>query len=76
MSDTGDEQALRPQLERWAADRVKVWGDLQKDDYDFRNWAKDASKQLLQAGSVYEYARESRKLTISPHFQIRPIPLR
>jgi len=62
MSDTGDEQALRPQLESWAADRVKVWGELQKDDYDFRNWAKDASKQLLQAGSVYEYARESRKL--------------
>jgi hypothetical protein len=34
---------------------VKAWGELQKDDYDFRNWAKDASKQLLQAGSVYEY---------------------
>jgi hypothetical protein len=31
------------------------------DDYDFR-WIKGASKGLLEAGCIYEYARESRKL--------------
>ena len=62
MSDTADEQAPRRQLESWAADRVKAWGELQKDDYDFRSWAKGASKNCLSAGAVYEYARESRKL--------------
>jgi hypothetical protein len=73
MSDTPDKQ-LSPerqkqqeverqrQLQVWAASRVKLWGELQKDDYDFRDWAKDANKNLLQAGAVYEYARESRKL--------------
>ena len=35
---------------------------LQIDDYDFRSWAKGASKNCLSAGAVYEYARESRKL--------------
>ena len=62
MRDTADEQAPRRQLESWAADRVKAWGELQKDDYDFRSWAKGASKNCLSAGAVYEYARESRKL--------------
>ena len=62
MSDTADEQAPRRQLESWAADRVKAWGELHKDDYDFRSWAKGASKNCLSAGAVYEYARESRKL--------------
>jgi hypothetical protein len=62
MSDAADEQALRRQLENWAANRVNAWGKLQKDDYDFRSWANDASKRLLQAGSIYEYARESRKV--------------
>jgi hypothetical protein len=51
------------ELERWAADRVKPWPrKLQSDDYDFRSWAKDASKNCLRAGAVYEYARESRRL--------------
>jgi len=64
MNDAADEQVLRRQLELETADRVKEWRELQEDDYDFRSWAgvKDASKQLLQAGSIYEYARESRKL--------------
>jgi hypothetical protein len=62
MSDTADEQAPRRQLESWAADRVRAWGEVQKDDYDFRSWAKGASKNCLSAGAVYEYARESRKL--------------
>jgi hypothetical protein len=49
-------------LENWAADRVRPWRGLHEDDYDFRSWAKNASKQLLRAGAIYEYARESRKL--------------
>jgi hypothetical protein len=52
----------RQQLERWVANRVKRWSKLQEDDYDFRSWAERASKERLQAGCVYEYARESRKL--------------
>jgi hypothetical protein len=58
------QQAIqREKLQKWAADRVNHWPrKLQIDDYDFRNWAKDANKNLLQAGAVYEYARESRKL--------------
>jgi hypothetical protein len=62
MSDAADEQVLRQHLESWAANRVSAWCELLEGDYDFRSWAKDASKQLLQAGSIYEYARESRKL--------------
>jgi hypothetical protein len=44
-----------------AAERVPPWGKVQKDDYDFR-WINGAPKQLLEAGCIYEYARESRKL--------------
>ena len=61
MSDS-NEQTRQKKLEHWAADRVKSWADPKENDYDFSIWAKDASKQLLQAGAVYEYARESRKL--------------
>ena len=60
-----DQEAIQRQkeLETWAADRVNQWPrKLPIDDYDFRSWAKDANKNLLQAGAVYEYARESRKL--------------
>jgi len=52
----------REELEKRAADRVKPWGKPQRDDYDFKTWTKDAGKNCLQAGAVYEYARESRKL--------------
>src|SRR5262245_6758276 len=64
MSDAVDEQAREKQLQFWAADRVRQWPPrkLQTDDYDFRSWAKGASKNCLHAGAVYEYARESRKL--------------
>ena len=44
-----------------AADHVTPWCKVQRDDYDFR-WIKGASKGLLEAGCIYEYARESRKL--------------
>lgn len=60
MSDATDDGQRR--LEFWAADHVKPWGELQADDYNFRSWAKGASKNCMQAGAVYEYARESRKL--------------
>jgi hypothetical protein len=52
----------RHDRERWAAERVKPWGKPQRDDYDFHSWAKGAPKELLKAGCIYEYARESRKL--------------
>src|SRR6266851_1812955 len=60
-----DQQAIQDQqtkLERWAAQRVKPWSKPQRDDYDFRSWTKGASKELLEAGCIYEYARESRRL--------------
>ncbi len=45
-----------------AAKRVVPWTRLKPNDYDFRGWALQGSKELLRAGCVYEYARESRKL--------------
>jgi hypothetical protein len=56
------QEIQRQNLENWAANRVKPWSKLQEDDYDFRSWAERASKERLQAGCIYEYARESRKL--------------
>jgi hypothetical protein len=57
-----DFEVQREALWRWAADRVTPWGKVQKDDYDFR-WTNGAAKQhMLEAGCIYEYARESRKL--------------
>jgi hypothetical protein len=58
----------RRKLEDEEAHRVKPWservidGKVPPEDYDFRGWAKDASKNCLRAGAVYEYARESPKL--------------
>ena len=45
-----------------AAKRVVSWTRLESNDYDFSGWAAPGSKELLRAGCVYEYARESRKL--------------
>jgi hypothetical protein len=45
-----------------AAKRVVSSTRLNSNDYDFRGWAVRGSKELLRAGCVYEYARESRKL--------------
>jgi hypothetical protein len=39
--------------------RVAPWGELQKEDYDFRDWMKGANEEMLNAGCLYEYARES-----------------
>ena len=59
------QQIDRENLERWAADRVQSWGrELQTDDYDFRSWAGSATKNCLQAGGVYEWARQSRRLRV------------
>ena len=56
-----DFEVQQEALWRWAADHVTPWGKVQKDDYDFR-WTNGAAKELLEAGCIYEYARESRKL--------------
>jgi hypothetical protein len=42
----------------WAAPRLTQWDDIRRDDYDFW-WMEDASEELLTAGCLYEYARES-----------------
>jgi hypothetical protein len=60
MSD--DPDTKQKELWRGAYDRVTPWGKPEKDDYDFRSWMKGASKELLEAGCIYEYVRESRKL--------------
>jgi hypothetical protein len=68
MNSTAGEQVppedqRQKNLEKSAADRVRPWPrKLQADDYDFRSWALGANKNCLHAGTVYEYARESRKL--------------
>jgi hypothetical protein len=64
-----EQPALNGDLEtreawRWAAPQLTSWGKPQKDDYDFFKsckWTNGASKDLLNAGCLYEYARESRK---------------
>ena len=55
-----DFEVRQEALWRWAAERVPPWGKVQKDDYDFRSWMKKgAREELLSAGCLYEYARES-----------------
>ena len=69
MSGTSDEQfqkendlaRLREEQWRWAREQVVPWGELEEDDYNFRSWARGASVDLLNAGCLYEYARESHK---------------
>ena len=45
---------------RWAAERLRPWGKAQKDDYDFSSWTEGAREELLSAGCLYEYVRESQ----------------
>ncbi len=54
----GEEYFERP--EAW--EHVKKWGTPQRDDYDFKAWTRGASTELLRAGCIYEYARESNRL--------------
>lgn len=51
----------RNKFEKWAADFLKPWDDLRKEDYDFGTWAENGRKKQLEAGCLWEYARESRK---------------
>jgi len=44
----------RRKLEDREAGGVKPWTGLHKDDYDFRSWGEDASKNCLRAGVLYE----------------------
>jgi hypothetical protein len=49
---------------RWADTQLTSWGRPQNYDYDFFKsckWTKGASNDLLNAGCLYEYARESHK---------------
>ncbi len=56
-----DLEARQKERWRWAAKHVVPWGKLETHDYDFRSWAKKESKECLDAGCLYEYARESHK---------------
>jgi hypothetical protein len=57
-----DFEVRQEALWRWAAERVPPCGKVQKDDYDFSSWMKkNAREELLNAGCLYEYARESHK---------------
>jgi hypothetical protein len=49
------------ELWRRTAEFLRGWGELQKADYDFRSWAKKENPGLLNAGCLYEYARESQR---------------
>ena len=50
-----------PDAWRWAAPRLTPWRNIEKNDYDFRSWTEGASEELLKAGCLYEYARESHE---------------
>jgi hypothetical protein len=59
-----DFEARQKELWRWAAERLAPRGNPEKDDYDFsgsRSWTEGANEELLNAGCLYEYARESHK---------------
>src|SRR5215468_1019618 len=60
----GDRETRENEAWRWADAQLTSCGKPQKDDYDFFKackWTKSASNDLLNAGCLYEYARESHK---------------
>ncbi len=65
MAPEGFEQRQRLRAEEWLAwvrKKVKPWPEnLNRDDYHF-SWAMTVDLETLNAGTLYEYARESRKL--------------
>lgn len=63
-AETARQTKQRQELETWARARVRAWERIKLDDYDFREWALDVKqpKGVLEAGTMYEFARESRKL--------------
>jgi hypothetical protein len=68
QTDSATEEARKQrqkQVEREADAHLASWDKPQEDDYGFFkscNWTKGASKELLQIGCIWEYAREFRKL--------------
>jgi len=54
-------ELLPEELWRWAAERLTGWGKLQPNDYNFGSWAKKENPGLLNAGCLYEYARDSQR---------------
>jgi len=56
MTEVASQQQKK--LDSFGADRVKQWKGLREDDYNFRSWAKGAGRERLEAGCLYEYARE------------------
>ena len=61
VPSNADLETRQRKLWRWAAERVTPWRKPQKDDYYFP-WMKGTSIEVLEAGRIYEYARESPKL--------------
>jgi hypothetical protein len=62
LRNLDDNLRIKPSTRDYWLRRLLALIKLRVDDYDFRSWATRASKDCLQAGAVYEYARESRKL--------------
>jgi hypothetical protein len=64
QADSGIPPAFQAQPDewRWAAARLTPWRNIERNDYDFRGWTEGASEELLLAGCLYEYARESHEL--------------
>jgi hypothetical protein len=48
------------ELWRGFAEALTDWGELQEADCKFGSWAKKENPRQLNAGCLYEYARESR----------------
>jgi hypothetical protein len=70
-----DEWHIRQQqLWRWADSQLVPWGKIRSDDYDFQAWTKDASDEMLNAGCLYEYARESHTFRCWLVLRTKPKP--
>jgi hypothetical protein len=67
-------EARQRELWRWAATQVTAWDKLWTNDYDFRNWAKTASDEVLNGGCLYEFARESRQFRCLLVLRNKPKP--
>jgi len=61
VTDKEPSKRRQNELETWLAGRVKAWGKPEKHDHECL-WTKGANKELLEAGCIYEYTRESRNL--------------
>jgi hypothetical protein len=76
VKEADDFEAKQRAMREWAELRVVGWDELRKDDYDFGFWAKSAQENLLEAGCVYEYARESHYFRRYLVLRKRPLRLR